>query len=70
MVEWDPELDMDELECMIANQISIGYIKGYISHEQSMLVLAKDIEKAFPVDVFSELNQQILPWIKQVWEIN
>jgi hypothetical protein len=34
-------MDLDELECMIANQIYIGYIKGYISHENRLLVLGK-----------------------------
>jgi hypothetical protein len=26
----------------------MGYIKGYISHENRVLVLAKEIENAFP----------------------
>lgn len=34
LIKWDPDLDMDELECILANLISIGYIKGYISHEK------------------------------------
>ena len=46
--EWDNELDMDELECIIANLIYIGYVKGYIASEQNVLVLARDLEKAFP----------------------
>lgn len=46
--EWDSELDMDELECILANLIFIGYVKGYIASEQNVLVLAKDIDKAFP----------------------
>ena len=33
--------DMDGLECMISNLIYSGYIKGYISHEKSYLVLSK-----------------------------
>ena len=41
MNEWDSELDLDELECIIANQIYLGLIKGYISHEKRVLVLAK-----------------------------
>ena len=57
MVDWDPELDMDELECVLANLIAMGYIKGYISHEQNVLVLAKEIEKAFPVEAFSVNNE-------------
>ena len=43
--EWDQELDLDELEFLLANLISQGLIKGYISHEQRILVLAPD---AFP----------------------
>jgi len=46
--EWDSELDMEELECILANLIYMGYVKGYIASEQSVLVLAKDIDKAFP----------------------
>ena len=45
---WDGELDMDELECIIANLIYIGYVKGYIASEQNVLVLARDLDKAFP----------------------
>ena len=37
--EWDKELDLDELECILANLIAMGYIKGYISHEKKVLVL-------------------------------
>jgi Fe-S cluster assembly ATPase SufC len=44
--EWDSELDIDELECMIAHIISTSLIRGYISHNNQVLVLAKD--KAFP----------------------
>lgn len=54
LIKWDQELDMDELECILANLISIGYIKGYISHEKSVLVMAKGVEKAFPVEAFNE----------------
>ncbi|TPX34904.1 hypothetical protein SmJEL517_g02568 [Synchytrium microbalum] len=37
---------LDEVECLLANMIDKGYIKGYLSHEQSTIVLSKD--KAFP----------------------
>ncbi|KAL7419999.1 COP9 signalosome (CSN) subunit [Cryptotrichosporon argae] len=33
--------DADEVECMVANMIYRGFIKGYISHEKQMVVLAK-----------------------------
>lgn len=35
-----------EAECMVANMIHKGYIRGYISHEKQMVVLAKTA--AFP----------------------
>jgi hypothetical protein len=34
-------LDLDELECTLANLIFSGYIKGYIAHEKRVLVLSK-----------------------------
>jgi hypothetical protein len=34
-------LDLEELECLLANSIFEGQIKGYISHEKSTLVLSK-----------------------------
>ena len=39
---WDEELDLDELEFLLANLIANNFIKGYISHEQRILALAKD----------------------------
>jgi hypothetical protein len=36
---------MDELECLLANLIGSGLIKGYISHDHHILVLAAE---AFP----------------------
>lgn len=49
MREWDQMLDMDELECILANLIYMGLIKGYISHENRLLVLAK--QDPFPLKV-------------------
>ncbi|ORY48516.1 hypothetical protein BCR33DRAFT_714288 [Rhizoclosmatium globosum] len=40
------EADMDEIECMVANLIDKGLLKGYISHEKLMLVLSPN--NAFP----------------------
>ncbi|KAJ3329305.1 COP9 signalosome (CSN) subunit [Blyttiomyces sp. JEL0837] len=40
------ESDMDEIECMLANLIDKGLMKGYMSHEKSTLVLSK--EQPFP----------------------
>ncbi len=35
------EVDTDEVECIVANLIYSGRIKGYISHQKSILVLSK-----------------------------
>ena len=34
-------MDLDELECTLANLIYSGYVKGYIAHEKRVLVLSK-----------------------------
>ncbi|KAG8689273.1 COP9 signalosome (CSN) subunit [Ceratobasidium sp. 395] len=39
-------MEVAEAECMVANMIHKGYIRGYISHEKQMVVLAK--VAAFP----------------------
>ena len=39
-------MDVDEIECVLANLIYSGYIKGYISHQHAKLVVAKG--NAFP----------------------
>ena len=36
------EIDIDEVECLVANLIAAGYVKGYISHSHKILVLSKD----------------------------
>ena len=33
--------DLDEVECIVANQIYNGYVKGYISHKSGVVVLSK-----------------------------
>ena len=43
----DIDIDMDEVECIIANLIYSGKIKGYISHQKSILVLSK--QDPFPI---------------------
>ncbi|KAG0301635.1 COP9 signalosome (CSN) subunit [Dissophora globulifera] len=35
------QADEDEVECMLANMIYKGYIRGYISHEKRVLVLSQ-----------------------------
>lgn len=40
------DVPIEEAECLVANMIYKGYLKGYISHERQMVVLAKTA--AFP----------------------
>ena len=40
------EVDMEEVECLLANLIYKGYIRGYISHGMQTVVLANT--NAFP----------------------
>jgi len=40
------EMDVDEIECVLANLIYNGYIKGYIAHQHGKLVVSKG--NAFP----------------------
>mmetsp|Transcript_5215 Transcript_5215/g.16714 ORF Transcript_5215/g.16714 Transcript_5215/m.16714 type:complete len:172 (-) Transcript_5215:182-697(-) len=35
------EMEVDEIECILANLIYCGYIKGYISHAHGKLVVSK-----------------------------
>lgn len=42
--EHDPDMDEDELECILAQLISKSLIRGFLSHEQKVLVTAKVIE--------------------------
>lgn len=54
--KWDDELDLDELQCLLANLIASSLIKGYISHERRILVLSKDaFPESLPV-VFPQQN--------------
>lgn len=41
-------MDLDEIECILANLIFRGYVKGYISHTNKALVLSK--KNPFPVE--------------------
>jgi hypothetical protein len=34
-------MDLDEVECILANLIFRGYVRGYISHTKRVLVLSK-----------------------------
>lgn len=40
------DVPVDEAECLVANMVSKGFIRGYISHEKQMVVLAQT--NAFP----------------------
>lgn len=40
------DVDMDEVECIVANLIFEGKIKGYISHQHKKLVISK--QNPFP----------------------
>ena len=40
-------IDLDEVECILANLIFRGYVRGYISHSKRMLVLSR--KDPFPV---------------------
>jgi hypothetical protein len=39
-------MDMEEIECILANLIFKGYVKGYMSHQKKVLVVSK--AQAFP----------------------
>jgi COP9 signalosome complex subunit 12 len=40
------DVEVEEAECLVANQIYKGFMRGYISHEKQMVVLANT--NAFP----------------------
>jgi hypothetical protein len=40
------DVDVEEAECLVANMIFKGFMRGYISHEKQMVVLAAT--SAFP----------------------
>ncbi len=42
----------DEVECVVANLIYNGHVKGYISHKNHVLVLSK--ANPFPLDSFQK----------------
>lgn len=42
----DIRMDLDEIECIVANLVYRGYIRGYLSHTKRVLVLSKT--NAFP----------------------
>eukprot|EP01126_Amoeba_proteus_P064782 TRINITY_DN9106_c0_g1_i4.p1 TRINITY_DN9106_c0_g1~~TRINITY_DN9106_c0_g1_i4.p1 ORF type:complete len:402 (-),score=58.08 TRINITY_DN9106_c0_g1_i4:43-1248(-) len=42
----ETDIDLDEIECIVANLIYTGLVKGYISHQYSCLVLSR--QSPFP----------------------
>jgi len=49
------ELTVEEVECLLANQIYKGFIKGYISHEKQTVVLSN-------VNAFPKLTERANPF--------
>ena len=49
------DIDLDEVECIVANLIFEGKIKGYIAHQHKKLVVSK--QNAFP-------SLSTLGWVK------
>ena len=49
------ELPVEEVECLLANQIYKGFMKGYISHEKQMVVLSN-------VNAFPKLSERANPF--------
>jgi hypothetical protein len=49
----DLKMDGDELECIIANLIFQGYIKGYIAHKRCIVLSKTD---PFPSSAMSNLG--------------
>ncbi len=47
-VKWlGMDMDLDEVECILANLIFRGYVRGYLSHSKRILVLSK--KDPFPI---------------------
>jgi hypothetical protein len=46
LISGEAEMPVEEAECLVANMIYKGYMRGYISHEKQMVVLAA--KNAFP----------------------
>lgn len=44
----EEDMDNDVCQCILANLIYEGKIKGYISHKHNKLVISKDFKIAFP----------------------
>ncbi len=40
------EMDMDEVECLVANLVFRGHVRGYLSHRHHVAVLSKQDDPA------------------------
>ena len=55
VLQWQGvEIDLDEVECIVANLIYRKYLKGYISHSHRVVVVSKQ-------DPFPKLSSINLP---------
>ena len=66
LLQWDEELDLDELQCLLANLIANQLIKGYISHEKRILVLSNDAFPANPVPAMTAMVSNLVGAAAQV----
>ena len=55
LIAGSEDVSMDEAECLVANMIYKGFVRGYISHEKQMVVLAK-------ADTFPRLADRPTPF--------
>lgn len=56
VISGEAEVSVEEAECLVANMIYKGYVRGYISHEKQMVVLAN--KNAFP-----RLKDRMTPFV-------
>jgi hypothetical protein len=56
----EPAMDVDELECFLANLIALGYVKGYISHAARALVVSP-MASTPPLKFLARLHQHAEP---------
>lgn len=57
-------IDLDEVECILANLIFRGYIRGYLSHAKRVLVLSK--RDPFPMSAVVAVSARSWYWTHQV----
>lgn len=58
LVAGNEDMSAEEAECLVANMIYKGFMRGYISHEKQMVVIAKTgafprlVERPAPLALF------------------